>query len=409
MEYDEQNANCVPYASSCADNNSEISVSVRHFSVESRRNSIDSQISQVSVKMSETNIKATLESHSQKHKSVNMKTKKRQRNYMIEKRMNRRASSSSVESQRITNQIKHIKYKHPHHIQVSDNTTGRQNGRRSAISATPADINDIKQFLDRYNLKLTSDDDDGRSIDGAMNTNEPSNMLVPFGAHPLEPAHSTDSLEISNEKKEASLEQILKHILKNSNEEELERLRRSYERSNERTEYGSSTMGKKDRNSMKSSKNRRNSHSKKYSQQKNDEPVSSKTKHEKELTNSMSSSIEIGRIAQLNETQNSFSDQSMKRMKTQSQNSKDSFDIGIQANDYDITSHTKNRSHSRDDCDKDYLPEKLQSRYHKDDECTEIHQLLPLKKRDQPTIQRKNTNSNKHLSESKKLKKLLLP
>lgn len=412
MEYDEQNANYAPYASSCADNNSEISVSVRHFSVESRRNSIDSQISQVSVKMSETNIKATLESHSQKHKSVNMKTKKRQHNYMIEKRTNRRASSSSVESQRITNQMKHIKYKYPNHIQVNDNPIGRQNGRRSAISAT-ADIDAIKQLMNRCNLKLTSEDDDDRSIDGAVNTQDPSNMLVPFGAHPLEPAHSTDSLEISNEKKEPSIEQLIHKILKNSNEEELKSLRRSFERSNERTDYGSSKMGKKDRNSMKNSKNQRNSHSKKYSQQKNNEPVSSKTKHEKEPTNSNSSSIEIGMIAQLNGTQSSFSDQSMNRMKTQSRNSKDSCDVGIQANDYDITSHTRNRSHSRDDCDKDYLPEKLQSHYHKDEECTEMHQLLPLKKRDQPTIQRKNTNertcSNKHLSESKKLKKLLLP
>lgn len=418
MEFGEQNTNCVPYTSSCADNNSEISVSFRHVSVESRRNSIDSQVSQVSVKMSETNIKATLESRSQKHKTVNMKTKKRQRNYLYAKRTNRRASSSSVESQRITNQMQNIKYKHPHRIQVTENTIGRQIGRRSAISATPADINDIKELLNRHNLKLTSDDDDNQSMDEhhAVNSSEPSNMLVPLGAHPPQPIDSTDSLEMSNEKKEASIEQILKCILKNSNGKQLENLlRRSYERANERTEYGSSTMGKKDRNSMKSSKNQRNSHSKMYAQQKNDEPISSKAKYDKDQTNSMSSSMEIGMISHLNGTQSSFSDQSTNRMKTESQNSKASCDVGIQANDYDITSHARNRSQSRDDCDKDYLPEKLQSHYHNhqdDDGCTEMHQLLPLKKRDQPTIVRKNTMGSKQLSESEKmekLKKLLLP
>lgn len=417
MELGEQNANCVPYTSSCADNNSEISVSVRHFSVASRRSSVDSQVSQVScvsVKMSETNIKATLESRLQKHKSVNMKTKKRQRNYMYAKRTNRRASSSSIESQRITNQMQNIKYKHPNRIQVSENTIGRQVGRRSAISATPANINDIKQILNRANFKFDDDDLSDDETQAVIET-EPSNMLVPLGAHPPQPNDSTDSLEMSNKKNEASIEQILQCILKNSNGKQLENLlRRSYERSNERTEHASSTMGKRDRNSMKSSKNQRNSHSKMYAHQKNDEPISSKVKHDKETTNSISSSMDFGISAHLNGTQSSFSDQSMNRMKTQSQNSKRSCDVGIQANDYDIASHVKNRSRSRDDCDKDYLPEKLQSHYlnNQDDECTEAHQLLPMKKRDQPTIVRRNTTRNKDLSEServKKLKQLLMP
>lgn len=401
MDFNEPNMqNCAPYASSCADNNSEISVSVRHFSVESRRNSVDSQVSQT-VKMSETNIKATLE---KQHKGeYNMKTKKRQRKYLYARRTNRRASSSSVESQRITNQMQSIKYKNPNsRIHLSTNSMGRQiESHRSAITTTTADIADIHQLFHRndggVHMQHTSDDDQSMDESHLMyaQKDEPSNMLVPLGDHQHQMGDSADSLDVSNEK-QAAIEQMLKNILKNSTEKQIEALLNSCDRN-----------GLNGRNS----KIQRHSHNKMY-------PPNIETdftSKDADIASSISSSIDVDCIRRLDGTQSSFSDQSANRMKTQSQNSKGSCDVGIQANDYDIVSHARQQQ-SRGDCTKN-LPfddskdekEKFQLNYHQDDET---HQLLPYRKRDDPTIVRKDTLSGKHLSESEKmekLKKLLLP
>lgn len=395
-DFTEPTTNCgAPYASSCADNNSEISMSFRHVSVGSRRNSIDSQMSQMSVKMSETNIKASLESHSQQHKSVNMK--QRQRNYLYARRTNhrRRASNSSVESQRMTNQLRNIEYKHP-----ICNTMGRQIERRSAIAATAttADIADIQQiFSQNVQMQHTSDDDD-QSIDELQHS---SNALVPLSDHQRHRADSVDSLDVSNDK-QAAIEQMLKNILKNSTEKQIEALLNTCDRN------GLNGIGKSGRNST---RNQRHSHNKIYAP--NIEDV-----EQVDVASSISSSLDVDCIRRLDGTQSSFSDQSLSRMKTRSQSSKGSCDVGIQANDYDIASHTRRRS--REDCPQNYqydddakdnLPEKFQSNYrqHQDDET---NQLLPYRKRDVPTIVRKDTLSGKHLSESEKmekLKKLLLP
>lgn len=377
-----------PY-SSCADNNSEISLSVCHLSVESRRTSIDSQVSQVSVKMSETNIKAVLDTK-QKDKKVNMETKKRQHKYLYSKRTSRRASSSSVESQRITSQMRNIKYHRPsNRIQVSSNMIGRQIERRSAIPATSADINDIRQLFNQCNFKHTTTDDD-QSIDEPMNAmNEPPNMLVPLGAHKHQIANSTESLDTSI--KQAAIEKIVKNFLQNSSGKQLENfLRSSYE-------YNANGMGKSGRGSMKNGKNQRSSGHKTHEHPSN----------QHKMRMSMSSSEDIDAIQKLNGSQSSLSNQSINRLTTQSQNSKGSCDVGIQANEYDIS-----RQRSRDDCDKDNFPEKHKFEYHQDDEYTEVHQLLPGKKRDQPMIYCKNAKGSERLSEAEKfakLKELLLP
>lgn len=394
MDFTEPTTNCgVPYASSCADNNSEISMSFRHVSVESRRNSVDSQVSQMSLKMSETNIKATLESHSKQHKSVNMK--KRQRNYLYARRTNhrQRASSSSVESQAMTNQLQNIRYKHP-----ISNTMGRQIDRRSAITATTtADIADIQQMFSQNDQMQHTSDDDDQSIDESQH---PSNMLVPLGDHQRELADSVDSLDVSNDK-QAAIEQMLKNILKNSTEKQIEALLNTCDRN------GLNGNGKSGRNS----RNQRHSHNKIYA------PNIENVEHEN-VASSISSSLDVDCIQRLDGTQSSISDQSISRMKTQSRSSKGSYDVSIQANDYDIASQTRRRSREDrlqnfqyDDDAKDHSPDKFQSNYqqHQDDET---NQLLPYRKRDVPTIVRKDTLSGKHLSESEKmekLKNLLLP
>lgn len=384
-----------PYTSSCADNNSEINVSVQHFSVEeSRRNSIDSQVSQVSVKMSHTNIKATLESHSQKHKSVNMKAKKKQRNYMYAKRTNRRASSSSVESQRITNHMKSVRYKYPgSRIEVRANTTDRKIERRSAC--TTADINDIHKLRNEM-MRIENSSDDDQSMDESQPMHQPSNMLIPMTGNQV--ARRDDGFD-----KEASIEHIIKHFIQNSNGKQLENwLRNSYEMSCDRNGTGNS--------GGKSTRRKDARHfNKTYLQQNMADHLSSKLNNGNDT--SVSSSVDLDIIPHLDGTRSSFSDQSMNRMKTQSQNSKGSCDVGIQANEYDIASHV--RQISRDDCDKDHLSEKLQMHL-PDDNYTETHQLLQerRRKRDAPQIVRKDVVSGKHLTESdkmEKLKKLLLP
>lgn len=120
-------------------NNSEISVSVRHFSVESRRNSADSQVSQVSVKMSE--LKARLESRKQKRqKNMIVKGKKRSRT-----RTNRSHSAAAP-----------TKYKYP----LNDNDDGDSMGenRMNLMPLTlplPLPLLPIEQF----NGPSTSDDE----------------------------------------------------------------------------------------------------------------------------------------------------------------------------------------------------------------------------------------------------------
>lgn len=384
MDFNQPNMNCGPYGSSCADNNSEISVSVRHFrSIESQRNSIDSQVSQV--QMSET--KMTFENHSRKHK---MKAKKRQRNYLYARRGSRRASSSSIESQQITNQM--ICNRYP--------VYGRSNSSRPiANTCTKADINEL---LNRNNLQeITNGSDDDKSFEESTTmqiTTEPSNnnMLAALGSH--HHRHMADSsLNMPNDmshEKQAVIEQVLKSILKNSTEQEIEQLLNSYERNGN------------GQNSIRNSKTQRNSHSKVYANQK-DERFSSEITSDIDLATSISSSMNIDLIPPLDGTQSSFSDQSVNRLKTQSQNSKRSCDVGIQANDYDISSHTRQKSRENGLC------EKLQPNYHnQDNDYTETHQLLPFRKRDAPNIVRKDTMTSKHLSESEraeKLRELLMP
>lgn len=359
MDINEMNANCATFTSSYADNNSEISFSVRHVAIESRRGSFDSQ---VSVKMSEVNYKATVENHSQNDMGGHMKPKKRHhmhKPFKPYRRTSRRTSSSSIESQRITNQMRNIKYKRSNNrIQVNASTVGRQVERRSAC--TTDDIKDIHRLFNRnirQENEITSDDD--QSIDETPQmyiTSNPSNMLVKYGGDKHQMTDSADSLDVSNDKN-PSIEHLFREFIK------------------------------------------KNDLMKIYSQQKT----------EKDLENSLTSSFEQALAAQLMDgTRSSISNHSMNRLKTQSQSSKRSCDVGIQANDFDIASHT----HQHDDCHKDISSEKHQLNHQPDEDYTETHQLLSRKKRDAPTIVRKDTINMKHLTESEKreqLNKLLLP
>lgn len=384
MDYNEKSGNC---ASSYADNNSEISVNVRQVSIESRRNSIDSQVSQVSFKVSETNIK--LNSQNQKSSYKMKMAKRHHRDFFSSKRATRRASNSSAESQRITNQMKKSKYKYRNVA----NTLDRQIERRSAC--TTADIktiNDVRNQLRR--IQLTSDED--QRVDESQTrpiTNEPSNMLVPFGSQQQQLDDSDDSLDTSNDKQ---LKNAI-DFLRNSSEKQFKDLLRFV-----------SEQKECDRSNRKG-KSQQYAHKSVYAHQvEEDHMLSEITQNDNDLASSMSSSMDMGICQQMDGSNSSFSDQSMDRMKTQSQNSKHSCDVGIQANDYEIASHRQLRS--RSDYDKDNIPEKMHLNYQQEEEYTETHQLLPIRKRE--SIVRRENLSGKHLSKSQRnelVNKLLMP
>lgn len=396
MNINELNANCATYTSSYADNNSEISVSVRHFAIESRRSSFDSQ---VSVKMSEMNIKATLENHSQNDMSgVRVaKSKKRHMNKSFNPygRQKRRTSSSSLESQKITNQMQKVKYKRSNNriqVNASSVNAARQIERRSAV--TTDDINYIQSIFSngQHAIELTSDDDDQSNDESRQRMHipsEPSNMLVKYGGVKNQPKHqqnqmtdSNDSLDASNDN-HPSIEQIMEFVKKNG--------------------------------------------MKIYSQQKTEKDLeNSLTMSSLDQQAAIACGIGTEAAGQMDGTRMSFGSSnhssSFNRLKTHSQNSKRSCDVGIQANDFDIASHSQHVQ-STDDCHKDAIySEKYQinhnyNHHHPQDEeeYTESHQLLvSSRKKPAPTIVgRKDTfNMKMHLSESEKreqLNKLLLP
>lgn len=411
MDFGEPTMNCAR-GSSC---DSEISFSVRQISVESRRSSVDSQ---VSVKLSETEIKAKVERRSQKHKRVNMNAKKRQGRYYA-RRTNRRPSNSSIESQRLTDQLQLRKYNYTNNrIQVNAKPidsimNSRQNERRSACTAS--DINDMKlinrnDLQRRISLITTSDDDQSNNESQQIHIEHGPSSMVSLGAHGTRRTdNSADSLEVSNgtqhsQTLEQTLYPIIKNILRNSNGKQLESLLKS---SYDRNDVGLGGIRKSCRKSTKNSNVQRNSHNK--SQQHKRQPQYATAKLRENAQNVIiSSSLDLD--IPLDGTHSSFSDQSVNRIKTRSQNSQKSqrsCDVGIQANSYDISSYNS-RQQPPADGEKDDLPEKLQSRCHADD-FTETHQLLPLpfKRRETASIISRKDSAN--MSEKEKLAYLLLP
>lgn len=376
---------CAPCASSC---DSEISYSVRQFnlSVESRRSSVDSQ---VSVKMSGTELK--VESRSQKHhKTMNMKTKNRQRScYTTERRTNRRTSSSSVESQMITTALRKNKCKMPgNKIRLNSNTIvndlskGRRMERRSAYTAFDfPDLNQLRTNIRLNSLSSTEDENVSKMLPSAEH--ECSDMLVPFnGGYQSGENDSADSIDAASErcdrnetlKRLQHLPPMIQSLLLQSNVIE---------------KIGT----KNSRSSMKSNKSR---HSHKF--------CNKGTSFGEALSSSLSSSssvdIEIGAA----NVHSSYSGNSVGGHKTHSRNSKASCDVGIQANARDITSQTR-----FDEPDRNRSMEKRKTDDDEEDEpnqFTESHRLLSFKKREPSIVSRKDTI---YLSESEKLKMLLLP
>lgn len=148
----------------CIDNNnSEISVSVRHFSVESRRNSMDSQVSQVSVKMSE--IKARLESRKQKRRCKNpiAKAKKRPRNQNVYGR-HPRSSYRSVQGNGSKCENNDFGEVNSTNLMALSQPSPALLPIERFSARTTADMNDLNQLLHQQcngdGNRLTSDEDE---------------------------------------------------------------------------------------------------------------------------------------------------------------------------------------------------------------------------------------------------------
>ncbi len=367
-------------SSSCASRksslDSEISVSVRHYSVESRRNSVDSQ---VSVKIAEVQTKVARRTHG----TVKSKTRGRRRDFNATRKHFRRESSTSVESQIIT-AMKKTSYPSHSFFTSKDKSLKRRCGGN-------IEANDITHFLNsvlqNQGMGATSDDDnlsvkiqDSR-MDFVMRVSDDE-----FGSR-QKYARSDDE---PDRKMYPSLQDVLSATNVNSTNNSLKS-------SKERADGDRNS-----KNSLRSIKSRKSSrpNSRRLKKSSKNPPPKVTTKRDvagqfSGLDDSSFASYSSG-LEIPTGVQSSFSGVSLG--KTHSRNSKTSCDVGTQANSYEIETQTQvtyehetaNRKAERDD-----------------DEFTENHQLLaPNKKKESVIGSRRDTLT---MSETDKLKMLLLP
>lgn len=377
-------------SSSCASRksslDSEISVSVRHYSVESRRNSVDSQ---VSVKIAEVQTKVARRSHG----TVKGKTRARRRDFNATSKRFRRESSTSVESQIIT-AMKKTSYPSNGFFMSKDKSLKRRN---AGVDAN--DTYDITHFLNHVlqnpGMNTTSDDDISRTSvkiqDSRLDFVMRQDMRVSddeFGSRPKY-ARSDDE---PDRKMYPNLQDVLNATNVNSTNNSLKS-------SKERADGDRNS-----KNSLRSVKSRKSSRPNSRRLRKSSKSTS-KVVTKKDAAGqfsglddssfaSYSSGLEIP-----TGVQSSYSGVSLG--KTHSRNSKTSCDVGTQANSYEIETQT----HITDEYDGGARKDERDAK--DDDEFTENHQLLtPNKKKESIIASRRDTLT---MSETDKLKMLLLP
>uniref|UniRef100_U5EP59 Putative smoothened n=1 Tax=Corethrella appendiculata TaxID=1370023 RepID=U5EP59_9DIPT len=381
-------SSCDPRKSSI---DSEISFSFRQVSVESRRNSVDSQ---VSVKIAEM-------------KTTRKTTKNRQK-----RRNLRKESSTSVESQ-------------------SQIIASFQKGRRTGIGAIDVDLQDFiqsnKLFLPQ--LALTTSDDDNVSA-GSFKMPD-SKFLKQIGATADVNLHHQQhqSIGIGNAGKKSDC-QIVEY--NSSDEEKFNSKAKTSDDDDDDEDYKTSQIsqdklkdnvrnskefcGRTSKNSTKSIRSkkssrqgtlRRSQHKMSRCSQKNqrEKKVKEKEKEkekeleqrEKELElfdrsvdfNNSSFTSYCSELAAAQNIQSSYSGISL----ANSRNSKRSCDVGIQTNAHELASFEFTDKNAKNEENEDLY--------------TENHQLIPKSRKE--TITRKRNTDNFGLTESDKLKMLLLP
>ncbi|KAJ6646366.1 Protein smoothened [Pseudolycoriella hygida] len=376
-------------SSSCASRksslDSEISVSVRHYSVESRRNSVDSQ---VSVKIAEVQTKVARRTHG----TVKSKTRGRRRDFNATSKRFRRESSTSVESQIVT-ALKKTSYPSNAFFTSKDKSLKRRN-------AGIVDTNDITNFLNSVlhndGISATSDDDNVSRTsvkiqDSRLDFVMRQDMRLSddeFGGRPKY-ARSDDDLE-------RNTYPMLQDVIKPAN---VTSTNNSLKSSKERPDGDRNS-----KTSLRSMKSRKSSRPNSRRLKKNSKNVT-KAPTKKDAAGqfsglddssfaSYSSDLEIP-----TGVQSSYSGVSV--AKTHSRNSKTSCDVGTQANSYEIETQTQLTD------EYETTERRNESNDKEDDEFTENNQLLtPNKRKESAICSRRDTLS---MSENDKLKMLLLP
>lgn len=391
---------------------SEISVSVRHVSVESRRNSVDSQ---VSVKIAE--MKTKVASRSRQHgkhaySSSSNKRSQRRRDFIAASSgrtkyssggRGRRESSTSVESQVIA--LKKTTYPNASHkVGMFAQSTKKHNStRRRNGGLDPTIINDFIQkngqfilpFLQNQGMTTSSDEED--------------NSRASFKIHDLnvvvkQELSDDDDLKMnddgpqiqelpSNGSKSAALEHFLKHMQKSSE--------------------SNCNGNRHSRNSQRSRRSRKEqAKSQRHGDFKldHDLDVDSTSDFKQQYVRQLTAAIDVngdsisGSSVEMDVPLDILLHSSYSGMSTgkpNSRNSKTSCDVGIQANPFDIATHTL-PTYGSEELQQAMRLLNAASRQRNEmmsEDATEMQSLLGPRHHREPTL----------MSESDKLKMLLLP
>lgn len=352
---------------------SEISVSVRHYSVESRRNSVDSQ---VSVKIAEVQTKVARRTHG------TVKTETRGKRHATRKCF-RRESSTSVESQIITARKK-TSYPSNGFFATNDKSLKRRN---AGIMDAQEIANFVNKVLPNPDISGTSDDDN-LSRTSVKIQDSRMDFVMRQDMRISDDECSRPKYARSDGEREREMHRKLQDMVNTTTNNSLK---------NSKERADGNRNSKNSLRSVKSRKSSRPNSRRIRKRSKSTQKVSTKKDQISGLDGSPFASYSSG-LEIPTGVESSLSGVSL--TKTHSRNSKTSCDVGTQANSYEIETQVT----------EEYITKtgrKDERDAKEDDEFTENHQLLaPHKKKEAITGSRRDTLT---MSEADKLKMLLLP
>lgn len=393
---------------------SEISVSVRHVSVESRRNSVDSQVS-VKIAEMKTKVASRTRQHSKHgYSSSSNKRTQRRRDFIAASSgrtakyssgaagRGRRESSTSVESQVIA--LKKTTYPNASHkvgMFAHQSTKKHHNSTRHRRNAglDPTIINDFIQKNGQFILPFLQNQGMTTSSD------EEENSRASFKIHDLNVVVKQEVSDDDDDDDDEAQPKVQELPSNASKAQALEQFLKHMQKSNESNRHS--------RNSQRSRKSRNKEHAKQQHHHLNldldvDSNSDFKQHYVRQLTaaidanaDSLScSSVELDIPLGGGLMHSSYS--GMSTGKPNSRNSKTSCDVGIQANPFEIATHTL-PTYGNEELQQAMRLLNAASRQRNEqnfEDATEMQSLLgPRHHHKEPTL----------MSESDKLKMLLLP
>uniref|UniRef100_A0A336K3M0 Protein smoothened n=1 Tax=Culicoides sonorensis TaxID=179676 RepID=A0A336K3M0_CULSO len=371
---------------------SEISFSVRHVSVESRRNSIDSQ---VSVKIAEMKTKVASRS-GRGSKSASSKNRHRRRDFTAtsSRRFSRKESTTSMESQSIITAA----IKKGGKSSTSGVFEHQSMKRRTGIAAMdPEQFNNLlannKLLIPFFaGQNLTTSEDDNPSMDILLKQLRNDNITH---------THNDDS---SNERK------AIAHDYNTTDDEKISMKQspgasmiadgRSSKNSSikagriKKSSRSNNTMRRTRKSSRNSTKSQQLQHSKHDKEKREKEKDSLLQNKENDSNDSFTTYNSDTYAVDLHSSYSGMS-------KANSRNSKRSCDVGIQANAHEIATQTMSSY--------EFSEKKLKNDENHDIYATENHSLLPKRHQETKGIAIRKREADTSMSETEKLKLLLLP